>query len=228
MTELALIIGICAVAGVALLAWMKCPRRSMYGWIVFLSVQLNYRIVFSDFRPALSDLFGPSLAIGALSYLAPKAASRHASASVLSTLVLGFAAVFLMVGNLVVFVELVTLHQWTWLNKDIGLIDLIVCYFALLHLLDTREKLHAAVRVFVLSGSLINLLAITGGIARYAFGISNMMMRDSTSTRLVGFMINPGAYGGFAPLLLLVHVSLPPGGSRAPRLPQQGHDREVD
>src|SRR5260370_37606870 len=131
MTELALIIGICAVAGVALWAWLKGSWRSMYGWIAFLSVQLNYRIVFSDFRPAFSDLFVPSLAIGALFYLARKGASRHASTSVLSTLVLGFAAEFLMVGNLVGFVQLGTLPQWTWLNKDIGLIDLIVCYFSL-------------------------------------------------------------------------------------------------
>lgn len=192
----------------------------MYGWIAFLSVQLNYRIVFSDFRPALSDLFVPSLAIGALFYFARKGVDRRASASVLSPLVLGFAAVFLMVGNLVAFVTLGTLPQWTWLNKDIGLIDLIVCYFALLRLLDTREKLHAAVRVFVLSGSLINLLAVSGGIARYAFGISNMMMRESTSTRLVGFMINPGAYGGFALCILLIQFSLLLGGSELLRLPR--------
>ncbi len=220
MTELALIVSICAVAGVALLAWLKSPWRSVYGWIAFLSVQLNYQIVFSDFRPALSDLFVPSMAIGALFYLARRGDSRRGGASVLSTLVLGFVAVFLTVGNLVTFVALGTLPQWTWLNKDIGLIDLIVCYFALLRLLDTREKLHAAVRVFVLSGSLINLVAIVGGIARYAFGIPNMMMRQSSSTRLVGFMINPGAYGGFALCILLIQFSLLLGGSELLRLPR--------
>src|SRR5713226_3483257 len=227
MTEFALIIALFAVAGVGLLAWLRSPWRSLHGWIACLSVQSGVEVVFTSFRPALSDLFVPSMAIGALLYSARSSHSGRPKGSLLPASVLAFGAVFLAVGNLIAFAALGTIPQWTWLNKDIGLIDLIVCYFTLLRLLDTREKLHAAVRAFVLSGSVINVAAVAGGIARYVFGIPNIMMRQGTGIRLVGLMVNPGAYGGFILCVLLMQFALLLSGSELLRLPRWAQDLNV-
>ncbi len=212
MTELVLL-GAYLVLGVALLLiWMKSPWRSLLAWIFFLSVQLNYKLVFSEFRPALSDLFVPSMVLGLWLMRSRAAASKKRS--LLPTFIVLFATLFLTVGNIVAYLELRTIPQWTWLNKDIGLLDLTFSFFAILHLVDTREKLNEVVKVFVLSGSAINVVALLGGIARYVFEIQNMMMRESGSLRLTGFMVNPSSYGGFIFCVLLMQFALLLGGSK--------------
>jgi hypothetical protein len=177
-----------------------------------MSVQLNYRLFFSDFRPALSDLFLPSMVLGLL--LTRSRATAPQRRSLLPALVLLFLMLFLIVGNTVAYFELGTIPQWTWLNKDIGLLDLVFSFFAVLHFVDTRERLNEVVKVFVLSGSALNIFAVLGGIARYVFGIQNMMMRDPESLRLTGFMVNPNSYGGFLFCVLLMQFALLLGDSK--------------
>ncbi len=220
MTELILLYCAGVLGAGFLLVWMANPWRSLIAWVCLLSVQLNYELFFPDFRPALSDIFLPSLAVGLL-FAGFKTKGKSGKPSALSTLILAFSALLFLVGNTITYFELRSIPQWTWLNKDIGLLDLLVCYFAFLWLVDSRQKLQAIVKVFVLSGSAINVVAVAGGIARYAFGISNMMMGDDTSLRLVGFNINPSSYGGFLLCVFLIQFALVLGGSKLLGLARQ-------
>jgi len=118
------------------------------------------------------------------------------------------------------YFNLGTIPRWTWANKDIGLLDLMVCFFAITRLVDRREKLHSIVRVLVLSGSVLNIVALMGGFARYFFGTPNVMMYDTASVRLAGLMVDPNAYGGFISCVLIVQLAVLFGKSTLLRLPK--------
>ena len=193
------------------------PWVSLLGWVCALSIQFETS---PDFRLALPDLFVPALALTLLLARTRVRGKTRQKRSSLSALILIFAAVFLLWGNAMTYIELGTIPRWTWLNKDIGLLDLMICFFTVTQLVDRREKLHTLVTALVLSGSLLNILALAGGIARYFFGIPNLMMYASTSTRLVGFMVNPSAYGGFISCILLIQLALLFSGSTLLRLPR--------
>jgi O-antigen ligase len=209
-------VGLIVLAVVALV-WFKNPWMNLMGWIATLSV--HYELA-SDFRLALSDFFVPSLAISLLigAWAGRKSAPRRRSP--LPTLVLIFAAVFIVLGNTMAFVNQGTISRWAWLNKDIGLLDLMLCFFVVIQLIDTQEKLQGAVRVFVLGGSVLNVVALLGGFARYFLGIPNLMMFDQSTVRLAGFMVDPGAYGGFLLCVLLIQLALVCDDSDLLRLPR--------
>jgi O-antigen ligase len=213
VTELVLLWAFAALAACALLAWMANPWRSLVAWVCLLSVQLPFELFFPDFRPALSDVFVPSMVLGIVLFRSRTGSAAGGNSSPLSNLVLLFTALFFTLGNALTYFELRTLPQWTWLNKDIGLLDLVLCYFVFLYLVDSREKLHAIVKIFVLSGSALNVLALLGGVARYVFGIPNLMMRELGTLRLCGLMVNPNSYGGFILCVFLLQFALLLGGS---------------
>jgi len=202
-----------AVLAVYWLYSLASPWRSLIGWVVALSVQLNVSWI-PDFRPAVSDLFVPALAMGVLLEAAHRPRRSQVADGGLGRAVLLFTALFLVVGNVVTLIRLGFIPRWTLLNKDAGLIDLVVCFFCIVRLLDSRERLHAMIRVFVLSGSALNVIALVGGVAGYVFGVPNMMMRDNWTLRLVGYMINPGSYGGFVLCVLMMQLALFLGGSK--------------
>lgn len=205
---------ISALAIVVLVFWFKTPWANLLAWTAALSVQYELG---PDFRLALSDLFVPSLALSLLIWRKKAEKKEPRQRSSLPTLILVFAVVFVVLGDLMALLNLHSIPQWTWLNKDIGLLDLMVCFFAIVHLVNTREKLQAIVRALVLSATALNVLALAGGVARYFLGIPNMMMYSETSMRLVGFMVNPSAYGGFLICVLFIQLSLLLDGS--PMLP---------
>jgi hypothetical protein len=208
MTEYVLLYAIGVLLAGALLAWMSSPWRSLLAWICMLSVQLPYKIGSLEMRPALSDVFLPSMALGLLLSRAKGSFQRSMRQGSLSSFVILFAASFLTVANAVTYFELGTVPQWTWLNKDIGLIDLVFSFFVVLHFVNSLEKLLYVVKVFVVSGSFINLLAVSAGIARYAFGISSPMMQDDADMRIIGLMVNPGSYGGFISCVFMMQLTL--------------------
>ncbi|MGH9775344.1 MAG: O-antigen ligase family protein [Candidatus Acidiferrales bacterium] len=178
-----------------------------------LSVQSGQAWYFKEFRPAFSDFFLPAMVLGLLLTRSQAHPTDSRDGSLLPVLIVMFAVLFLTLGNTVAFMELRTIPQWTWLNKDIGLLDLLLSFFAILHLADTREKLQSTVKIFVLSGSIINFAALLGGIAWYVFGIPNVMMREESSLRLTGLMVNPNAYGGFVFCVFFLQAALLIGNS---------------
>jgi O-antigen ligase len=204
-----------ALVGIAF--WLKSPWFSLLGWVAALSIQ--YEIV-PDFRLALSDLFVPGLALTLLFTTTKKGEETRRQGSALPALIVVFVTVFIILGNTMAYFNLGTIPQWTWAHKDIGLLDLIICFFAITRLVDRREKMHSIVRVLVLSGSILNIFALVGGFARYLFGIPNVMMYDTATPRLAGLIVDPNAYGGFILCVLLVQLALLFGRSTLLKLPK--------
>jgi hypothetical protein len=205
MTALAVFATVIVLGLVGLIFWLKSPWISLLGWVSALSIQVE---VLPDFRLALSDLFVPTLALTLLLGNMKTGEKTWQKRSSLSALILTFATVFIVLGTTVTYFELGTVPRWAWLNKDIGLLDLMICFFAITQIVDTREKMHTIVKTLVLSGSLLNILALLGGIARYFFGIPNLMMYADNTLRLAGFLVNPSAYGGFISCILLIQLAL--------------------
>ncbi|HEV2616287.1 MAG TPA: O-antigen ligase family protein [Candidatus Acidoferrales bacterium] len=212
------IFGIVAALGViSLVLWLKTPWIGLLAWVAALSIQYE---LFPEVRLAISDLLVPSLALTLLFTTTKIKNKTRQARSSLPVLMLTFAAVFIILGGAVAYYNLGTIPQWTWLNKDLGLLDLLICFFAIIRLVDSRGKLYTIVRTFVLSGSALNILALAGGVARYFFGIPNVMIYNTDSIRLAGLMVNPSAYGGFILCVLLIQLALLFGESTLLRLPR--------
>ncbi len=193
-----------------LLVWRYAHSwQNLVGWVAVLSVQYE---LLPDFRLALSDMFVPALTL-ALVFARKNRKTRSELRSSLTILIILFAFLFATLGNLMAFVNIGSISRWTWLNKDVGLLDLIVCYFAVIRFVDTQYKLGRLTSVFVLSGSVINVLALAGGVARYIFDVPNLMIYDKSSIRLCGLMVNPSAYGGFIFCIFLIQLALVLGNS---------------
>jgi putative inorganic carbon (hco3(-)) transporter len=205
------------LALVSIAFWLKSPWFSLLGWVAALSIQYE---ILPDFRLGLSDLFVPGLALTLLFTTTKKGEETRRQRSPLPALIVVFVTVFISLGNTMAYLNLGTIPRWTWANKDIGLLDLVICFFAITRLVDRREKLHRIVRVVVLSGSVLNIFALVGGVARYFFGIPNVMMYDTATPRLAGLMVDPNAYGGFILCVLLIQLALLFGKSTLLRLPK--------
>jgi len=206
-----------ALTAVVFLVSFWRPWWALVAWVSALSIQLPYGFI-SDFRPAVSDAFVIPLLAGVI--LHKRQRGTKPGPARLSTLLWVFSAFFLLVGNAVAYIHLGTLTKWTLLNKDAGLVVLMACYVIVVYLLADRQSLNRIVEVFVVSGSALNLFALFGGVSRYASGAASDMMRETTGSRLVGFMVNPSSYGGYLACVALVQFALLLGGSRIIRLPR--------
>jgi O-antigen ligase len=194
-----------------LLYSMSSGWRAFLGWVIFLSVQLP--IDSDTIRPAVSDAFIPFMLIAwALASAKPTDSSpaesgADARSRILPWVIL-FVAMFFVFGNTIAFINLGYLPSWTLINKDVGLITLLIVFSLSIYYVRNLDRLLELVRWFVYTGCAINIIAFAGGIFRYVFGISNNMMRDNSSLRLVGFNINPGSYGGWLLVITLIQFSL--------------------
>ena len=127
MNETVLFVAL-GILGIGLMIWLRSPWKSLLAWVAVLSIQYEAS---SEFRLALSDLFVPTLALTlmfAKTKTEDKAWQRRSS---LAALILIFATVFILLGSIVAYLNLGTIPRWAWLNKDIGLLDLMICFFAI-------------------------------------------------------------------------------------------------
>src|SRR5208282_4514008 len=106
--------------------WNVDPWRSLLAWIATTSVQFSA----GSFHVGVSDLFLLPLLIGTV---ITWASSRNKGVKPPAS-VLVFALLFLTVGNIVTAFTLGRLPQWTWLNKDLGLLALLIPYWSMLTL----------------------------------------------------------------------------------------------
>ena len=194
---------IVAAFGIYFLFSLTSGWRSLLGWVMLLSVQLP---IDNDYiRPAVSDFFLPFML---LFWILHSKDSLPSYPSRLTQWIILFAALFLFVGNTIAFIQLGVLPKWTLVNKDAGLVVLVAAFLLANFYIRTKEQLVDLVNVFLISSLVINSVALLGGIARYIFGIANPMMRDYSSLRLVGFNINPGSYGGWLIVVVLLQFPL--------------------
>jgi hypothetical protein len=126
----------------------------------------------------------------------------------LGNALMAFGILFLTLGNFVAYQNTGALTSWTLGNKDSGLVILLLSYIIGVRLVNTRARLYRVVEVFVVSGFVINVCAVIGGVLRYTFGIANDMVRVGSSLRLCGLMINPSSYGGWLLCVMSLQAAL--------------------
>ncbi|MEC0090750.1 O-antigen ligase family protein [Paenibacillus macquariensis] len=90
--------------------------------------------------------------------------------------------------------------QYALLQKDVGLLLLLLTYIMLIQAVDSWDRLYTMLRVFLISVLCLN------GVALFAFfsGVKvPFMIQDG---RLSGMLIDPNAYGGLLVTAFAVHI----------------------
>ena len=178
-------------------AWNADPWRSMLTWIATTSVQFSA----GSFHISVSDLFLLPLLTGTV---ITWASSRNKGVKP-PTAVLLFVVLFLTVGNLVTALTLGRLPQWTWLNKDLGLLTLLVPYWAMLTLCHDRLRTEMLMKTFLASVSVLNLVGLSLYVSSLFTGFGSFV--DYGGMRFVGFMLDPNGYAGLTAVAAVIQVA---------------------
>lgn len=165
--------------------WVADPWRALLAWITTFSLQVGA----GSFHLSVSDLFLVPLIAGAfISYVAnPKIIKPP-------TALLIFVLLFLTLGNLATAFQLGELPQWTWLNKDLGLLALLAPYCAILILCRNRARTEKLLRTFLIALSLVNLAGMALYVLSIFGGVESRV--NSGGMRFRGFLLDPNGYGG--------------------------------
>jgi len=190
------------------IAWNLSPWRSLLAWLATTSIQFEA----GTFHLSLSDLFVIPLVMGAFMTWIH---SRESGVRVPSAL-LTFALLFLTAGNIVTALTLGELPQWTWLNKDLGLIELLLCYWAILVICRNLTLTENAVRAFLISVSALNCVGLVLYVSSLLTGLDSIA--NYGGMRFKGLMLDPNGYSGLAGVAAIFQFSMlilkPRGGLR--------------
>lgn len=178
-------------------AWNVDPWRSLLAWVATTSVQFSA----GSFHISISDFFLLPLLIGTL---ITWVGSRHKGVKTPATVLL-FALLFLTIGNAVTAFTFGRLPQWTWLNKDLGLLALLVPYWSMLTLCHDQSRTEKLLRTFLVSVSVLNLI----GLALYVSSLFTAFgsFVNYGGMRFVGFMLDPNGYAGLAAVAAVIQVA---------------------
>jgi hypothetical protein len=178
-------------------AWNLDPWRSLLAWIATTSVQFSA----GSFHISVSDFFLLPLLLGTL---LTWVGGRNRGVR-FPTATLLFALLFLTVGNLVTAFTLGELPQWTWLNKDLGLLALLIPFWAMLTLCHDRSHTEKLFKTFLLSVSILNLIGLTLYVSSLFTGFGSFV--NYGGMRFVGFMLDPNGYAGLAAVAAIIQVA---------------------
>jgi O-antigen ligase len=112
------------------------------------------------------------------------------------------------VGSLVAALRFGEINRYELVNKDLGLLLPFLLYAAITTTVTEWDDLRRILRVFTLSVVLENILAVSGFLANYFFGVLTPFARYG-GLRLSGMLLDPNAYGG----LLIVALAVCEGAS---------------
>jgi len=113
-------------------------------------------------------------------------------------LVLVFAA-----GTLISALNTGTLSRYALLNKDAGLILLLLSYAAITSAVSEWDDVRRILRVFTVGVVAQNVVAVGAFLAAYFFGIETPLTSYG-GVRLSGMMLDANAYGGLLVLALVI------------------------
>ena len=178
-------------------AWNVDPWRSLLAWVATTSVQFNA----GSFHISISDLFLLPLLIGTV---ITWVGSRNKGVRPPSTILL-FALLFLTVGNIVTAFTLGRLPQWTWLNKDLGLLALLVPYWSMLTLCHDQSRTEKLLKTFLVSVSILNLIGLGLYVSSLFTGFGSFV--NYGGMRFVGFMLDPNGYAGLTAVAAIIQVA---------------------
>jgi hypothetical protein len=178
-------------------AWNFDPWRSLLAWAATTSIQFNA----GSFHVSISDLFLLPLLIGTV---IAWVGSRNKGVRPPSTVLL-FALLFLTVGNIVTAFTLGRLPQWTWLNKDLGLLALLVPYWSMLTLCHDQARTEKLLKTFLVSVSILNLIGLSLYVSSLFSGFGSFV--NYGGMRFVGFMLDPNGYAGLAAVAAIIQIA---------------------
>jgi hypothetical protein len=180
------------------LTWNASPWRALVAWLATVSIQFEA----GSIHLSLSDLFFVPLVIGAFMTWIN---SRENGVKIPTPLLI-FTLLFLTLGNIVTALTLGRLPQWTWLNKDLGLIELLLCYWAILVICRTQSLTEKAIGVFVSSVSVINAVGVALYVASVFTGFGSIV--NYGGMRFKGFMLDPNGYSGLAAVAAVLQLGM--------------------
>lgn len=115
-------------------------------------------------------------------------------------------AIVVVMGSLVTWLRLGYLPRWTLINRDVGLVVMLGSCYLIASALSRPRLVSDLLSWFVVSASILNVVALVGALARYVWDVPNPMMYKWDSLRLAGFMRSPNSYGGYLAVALSVQV----------------------
>jgi hypothetical protein len=178
---------ILAAGGLAL--WGVDRRTTVLGYAASLAVQVFHSL--AVFRVAVSDLF--MLPAAAKSLLDAHRTGEGLPRSSL-TRPFGLLLALFGVANVVAIAENGGLSSYAIVNKDLGIVYLIVGYYTMLYFLRDRSSMERLARAFVLGVSWANAAAL--GTVLLAWGGFQNDVYLVGNLRLYGWMLNPSLFGG--------------------------------
>lgn len=180
------------------IAWSVSPWRALVAWLVTFSVQFSA----GSFHLSVSDLFLLPLVLGTFVFWLHGEEKKNT----IPGPQLLFALIFLTLGNIVTAFTLGKLPQWTWLNKDLGLIALLIPYWALLVLCRDRAATEKLLQTFVAAVSIINLIGVSLYISSLFTGFGAFV--NYGGMRFKGFMLDPNGYSGLVATTAIVQFAI--------------------
>jgi hypothetical protein len=179
-------------------AWNASPWRSLVAWVASFSIQFSA----GTFHLSLSDLFLLPLALGTLiSWL-----THRKRTSIVPFPVALFTLLFLVWGNLVTAFTLGTLPRWTWLNKDLGLIALLIPYCAILILCRDETQTEKLIHSFVSAVSIMNFIGLLLYVGSLFLGFESSV--NYGGMRFQGFMLDPNGYAGLIAVTAMLQFAM--------------------
>lgn len=178
-------------------AWNASPWRSLAAWLLTFSIQVDA----GGFHLSVSDLFLLPLAAGTLiSYLANARQLKLPKAPII------FATLFLTFGNFLTVLEFGRLPRWTWLNKDLGLLALLVPYLCILTLCGPRKRAEDFVQKYVWCVAVVNAVGLLVYVLSVVAGIESRV--NYGGMRFRGFMVDPNGYAGLAASAAVLQLAI--------------------
>jgi hypothetical protein len=215
---------LCAYAGIsariafivigigALSLWTVTGETNVVGYLATLAVQVFQSAIV--FRVALADFF-----------LAPAAARmfwrnpRIPRSTLTRPFVLLLAAFVL--GNAVALLEYGHLGSYVLVNKDLGVLYLIVGCYTLVRFFDDGRRVERGMRWFVVGVSVANVTALAATGLAFA-GIANDLYVTG-NLRLYGWMLNPSLFGSILMTAAMMELALLGSPAARPRLWRWGN-----
>lgn len=202
-----LMLGVLLVATIILLVTPR-PFRDLQAWLAALGVQFS-QAWFPNWRFALADILFLPLVVGTLLWWWGH--GRRVPRLVSLPWLIGLVLSVCVIGTLMAWRYLGYVPFRTVLNKDVGLLVLVSSLLIFALIVDSRERLHAALRTMLLAGLVVLVAGLLGYPAFFLFGIPTQFTWDEGGVRLVGLLVNPSAYSCFLMVLLLLILGVADG-----------------
>jgi hypothetical protein len=175
-------------AGFVLLYLCCRPRALLYAWLATIGIQLD----FTSFHLGLADVLAAPLGLWGIAL----ALRRPPKANSVVGRLLVFCGIFFTVGHLTAAFELGTITPWTLFNKDLGLVEMLLCVLGIVTIVDSLSCLKSACLALVLGGSILNLLGMTWAAFLLLQGITSNPILYA-GVRYSGFLPDPNAWAGY-------------------------------